>query len=216
MTPPARGLSGPRWVAVLLPPLLGLWPVTAIEIYTPGSLEALNGTDVRLKCTFHSHIPVGRQLTVSWNFQSQTKSRTDFVLYYHEEIYPPLKGHFMGRVTWDGNVFKNDASIMIWNVNPSDNGTFQCQVKNPPDVDGVAGEIQLSVVMKVSFSEIHILALTIGIACAVMIVIVVVIVIFRHRRRVRQDKKLEVKLPEKEKLKEVPEEKEMSQLGEEA
>nr|XP_020649790.1 myelin protein zero-like protein 2 isoform X2 [Pogona vitticeps] len=148
MTPPARGLSGPRWVAVLLPPLLGLWPVTAIEIYTPGSLEALNGTDVRLKCTFHSHIPVGRQLTVSWNFQSQTKSRTDFVLYYHEEIYPPLKGHFMGRVTWDGNVFKNDASIMIWNVNPSDNGTFQCQVKNPPDVDGVAGEIQLSVVMK--------------------------------------------------------------------
>ncbi|KAJ7305373.1 hypothetical protein JRQ81_011326 [Phrynocephalus forsythii] len=221
MAPPARRLPGPRWVAFRLPPLvlvlvLGLCPVAAIEIYTPGSLEALNGTDIRLKCTFHSQFPVGQKLTVSWNFQSQANGHVDFVLYYHEEPYLPTKGRFMGRVTWDGNVFKNDASIMVWNVNPRDNGTFQCQVKNPPDVDGAAGEVQLRVVLKVSFSEIHILALTIGAACALMIFIMVVIVIIRHRRRARQDKNLEMKLPENEKLKEVPEEKDKPQSGEEA
>lgn len=37
---------------------------------------------------------------------------------------------------------------MVWNLNPTDNGTFTCQVKNPPDVDGMIGEIQLRVVQR--------------------------------------------------------------------
>ncbi|XP_053125673.1 myelin protein zero-like protein 2 isoform X2 [Hemicordylus capensis] len=172
--------------------LLALWPVAAVEIYTPGTLEALNGTDVRLKCTFSSHHSVGQQTTVSWDFRPQEKSQSESVFYYSYEPYPPQKGRFSGRAVWDGNIAKNDASIMIRNVNPTDNGTFFCQVKNPPDVDGVIGEIQLSVVLKVNFSEIHILAITIGSACTLMIVVVVGVVICRHRRRMRQEKNVEM------------------------
>lgn len=70
------------------------------------------------------------------------------MLYYNHWAYPSKSGRFLGRLTWDGNVHKNDASVMLHNVSPKDNGTFQCHVKNPPDVDGVIGEIQLSVVLK--------------------------------------------------------------------
>lgn len=39
-----------------------------------------------------------------------------------------------------------DASIILQQVKFSYNGTFVCQVKNPPDVHGLSGEIRLHVV----------------------------------------------------------------------
>lgn len=50
---------------------LGVRHVSGIDIYTPSELEAVNGTDVRLKCTFKSTQPLSRQsVTVSWNFRA--------------------------------------------------------------------------------------------------------------------------------------------------
>lgn len=37
---------------------------------------------------------------------------------------------------------------MIWNLQPSDNGTFTCQVTNWPDVYGTIGEVRLRVVQR--------------------------------------------------------------------
>ena len=48
---------------------VSLWSIAAVEIYTPHVLEAVNGTDVQLKCTFSSFAPVGDALTVTWNFR---------------------------------------------------------------------------------------------------------------------------------------------------
>uniref|UniRef100_A0A8C5SEB5 Myelin protein zero like 2 n=1 Tax=Laticauda laticaudata TaxID=8630 RepID=A0A8C5SEB5_LATLA len=129
--PRHRGARDPRPGASF-----SLGPVAAMETFTPGTLEALNGTDVRLKCTFRSPVPAGPKLTVSWSFQSELKEPLEAV------------SRFLDRITWDGNVHKNDASVMLHNVSPKDNGTFQCHVKNPPDVDGIIGEIRLSVVLK--------------------------------------------------------------------
>uniref|UniRef100_A0A8C5SEY4 Myelin protein zero like 2 n=1 Tax=Laticauda laticaudata TaxID=8630 RepID=A0A8C5SEY4_LATLA len=184
--------SGPA-VAFPFPLLLcaALGPVAAMETFTPGTLEALNGTDVRLKCTFRSPVPAGPKLTVSWSFQSDGWGGSS-VLYYNHWAYPSKSGRFLDRITWDGNVHKNDASVMLHNVSPKDNGTFQCHVKNPPDVDGIIGEIRLSVVLKRSFSEVHILVLTVGISCAAMVLLVVIVVIWRHWWRMPQDKIREV------------------------
>ncbi|KAG8141716.1 hypothetical protein E2320_007265, partial [Naja naja] len=72
--------SGP---AAAFPYLLllsaALGPVAAMETFTPGTLEALNGTDVRLKCTFRSPVPAGPKLTVSWYFQSELKEPLEAV-----------------------------------------------------------------------------------------------------------------------------------------
>lgn len=57
-----------------------------------------------------------------------------------------MRGRFKDRVVWDGNLQRYDVSIILWKLQFDDNGTYTCQVKNPPDVDGLIGEIQLSVV----------------------------------------------------------------------
>ncbi|NXU50182.1 MPZL2 protein, partial [Turnix velox] len=114
------------------------------------------------------------------------------VFYFLREPYKLPTGRFKERVTWDGNIERRDASIVIWNLQPTDNGTFTCQVKNPPDVGGTIGEIRLRVVEKVHFSEIHFLAIAIGSACVLMIIVVLVVIICRHRRKKAEEKKMEV------------------------
>ncbi|XP_003341348.1 myelin protein zero-like protein 2 isoform X1 [Monodelphis domestica] len=162
-----------------------VWHIAAVEVYTSRVVEAVNGTDLRLKCTFSSFSPVGNALTVTWNFRPRDGGAEEFVFYFHEQPYPPTAGRFKNRVVWDGNVNRNDVSIIIWKLQFNDNGTFTCQVKNPPDVDGVIGETRLSVVQTVRFSEIYFLALAIGSACALMVLIVIVVVLFQHSRKRR-------------------------------
>lgn len=179
-----RGL--PRAALLLLGiQLTALGPAAAVEIYTSRVLEAVNGTDVRLKCTFSSFAPVGDALTVTWNFRPQDGGSEQFVFYYHVDPFKPMSGRFKDRVVWDGNPERYDASIMLWKLRFDDNGTYTCQVKNPPDVDGLVGEIRLSVVQTVRFSEIYFLALAIGSACALMVIIVIGVVLFQHFRKRR-------------------------------
>lgn len=55
---------------------------------------------------------------------------------------------FKNRVEFIGNINKRDVSIQLNPVQFSDNGTFLCDVKNPPDVMGTAARIELRVVLK--------------------------------------------------------------------
>lgn len=56
--------------------------------------------------------------------------------------YPPFKD----RVTWAGDLDKKDASINIDNIQSVHNGTYICDVKNPPDIVVRPGQIRLHVV----------------------------------------------------------------------
>ncbi|NXJ98706.1 MPZL2 protein, partial [Corythaixoides concolor] len=169
-----------------------LWPGAAVEVHTSKEVNAVNGTNLRLKCTFSSSSPISQDLSVTWNFQPEDLSSHEPVFYYLKEPYKVPTGRFKERVTWDGNIERNDASIVIWNLQPTDNGTFTCQVNNPPDFYGTIGEVRLRVVQKVHFSEIHFLAVAIGSACVLMIVVVTVVIICRHRRKKAQEKRIEV------------------------
>ncbi|XP_074783682.1 myelin protein zero-like protein 2 isoform X1 [Athene noctua] len=210
-------MQGPDVLGAVL--LLGvqlraLWPAAAVEVHTSREVDAVNGTNLRLKCTFSSSSPISQHLSVTWNFQPEDLSSHEPVFYYLKEPYKLSAGRFKERVTWDGNIERNDVSIIIWNLQPTDNGTFTCQVKNPPDVDGTIGEVRLRVVQKVHFSEIHFLAVAIGSACVLMIIVVTVVIICRHHRKKVQVKRIEVadtELREKENLK-IREEKEASSL----
>ena len=57
-----------------------------------------------------------------------------------------MSGHFKDCVVWDGNPERCDVSILLWKLRFDDNGTHTCQMKSPPDVDGLIREIQLSIV----------------------------------------------------------------------
>lgn len=190
--------------------VLGVLFVSAstIEVYTSKELEAVNGTDTRLKCTFSSTSPLGRDISVSWTYRHLQQEKTETVFYYHNEAFPPPPGRFQGRAFWDGNLNRGDASIMLRNVQEKDNGTYLCQVKNPPDVHGETAEIMLKVVNKATFSEIHILLLVIGVGSAFIILLVLGIVLFRHYRTQKNRRSTPVsslECTENEKLRDVKE-----------
>nr|AAH77583.1 Eva1-prov protein [Xenopus laevis] len=177
-------LSAAAAVGTLHLAVLGCLFVTAcsIEVFTNKELEAVNGTDTRLKCTFSSSAPVGDNIIIVWLFRPLSGGEDQTIFYYHKNAYPQLDGRFQGRAVWDGNIMRNDASILIRNIQPMDNGTYLCQVKNPPDVHVEMGEIQVRVVNKAKLSEIFVLALVIGVGSAAIILIVLAFVLYRYCR----------------------------------
>ncbi|XP_060702931.1 myelin protein zero-like protein 2 [Hemiscyllium ocellatum] len=186
--------QNPIWMlawALIFPGISG---VAAVDIYTSGNIEARNGTEKRLKCTFQSSSPVSKRTTVTWHFRRPDSSNEESVFYYHEEPFPPSGGRFKDRISWSGNIWKKDGSITISNLQFTDNGTFLCSVKNPPDVHGVAGEIKLSVVHKVTYSEMMILGIVIGCATGLVVLIVIAVVgvqLLRKNRAQQEEDEME-------------------------
>uniref|UniRef100_A0A8C7WY49 Myelin protein zero-like 2b n=1 Tax=Oryzias sinensis TaxID=183150 RepID=A0A8C7WY49_9TELE len=168
--------------------------VSAIEVHTPSEVVAVNGSDVKLSCTFKSTQPVSDQsVTVTWNYRPPNSQAETSVFYYQGTPYPQEQGLFKGRVVWSGNVVKRDASITLLKVSPTFNGTYTCQVKNRPDVLGNHGEIDLKVVNKVSVSEIGILGAAVGGSCAVILVILGIIMgVKLYKRRQKEMMDIEV------------------------
>ncbi|XP_054899867.1 myelin protein zero-like protein 2b [Poeciliopsis prolifica] len=175
----------------------GVQHVWGIEIFTTSEVEAVNGTSVTLKCTFSSTQTVSLQtVTVIWDFQSITSKQTERILYYQGEPYPPNTGLFKGRVKWSGDILRKDASITLNDVRPTFNGTYTCQVANPPDVHGNTGETILRVVNKVPLSEISLLAAAVGGSCAVILVFLGIFIAVKMYRRPKKEKDIEMRVEE--------------------
>lgn len=158
-----------------------------MRIYTSGDVEAVNGTDVRLKCTFQTSSPINpNAIIISWSFRPLKPGREESVFYFHQRPYPPQDGIFRKRISWAGDIMGRDASIVVQQVKFTYNGTYICQVKNPPDVHGAVGVIRLRVVTTASFSELLLLALAIGGAITGVVLLLVIIVSCRRCQKNRQ------------------------------
>ncbi|XDV20508.1 hypothetical protein PO909_025825 [Leuciscus waleckii] len=161
--------------------------VKGIEMFTSSELEAVNGTNVRLKCTFKSTLPLSEErITVSWSFLPLGKTTSETVRL--EIAYPPEKGLFKDHAVWSGDVMKGDGSITLQDVQFNFNGTYICQVRNPPDVQGFASEISF----RVSFSEIGILAIAVGGSIGIILLILMIYIIVRVFRRQDNDMGVEM------------------------
>ncbi|XP_045573005.1 myelin protein zero-like protein 2 [Salmo salar] len=161
----------------------GVLRVGGMEVFMSNEVEAVNGTEVRLKCTFKSKHPVSlSSVTVSWNFRPLGQGAEESVFYYQETAYPPTEGRFKGHAVWSGDILRQDASISLQDVPFTFNGTYTCQVRNLPDVHGINGEVTLRVVHKVSVSEIGILAVAIGAAIAIVLVVLCIFVVFKYHK----------------------------------
>lgn len=170
--------------------------VSCIEISTPGEVEAVNGTHVKLKCTFTSTAPVSLQsVTVSWNFRPLLPGLDESVFYYDKEPFVPDEGRFKDRVVWSGDILRKDASITLQDVHPSLNGTYICQVRNRPDVHGSNGEINLKVVNKVSLSQLSMLAIAVGGGIVLILIILGIVVLVKLFRKRQMDRDIEMHVP---------------------
>uniref|UniRef100_A0A8D2ZEJ3 Ig-like domain-containing protein n=1 Tax=Scophthalmus maximus TaxID=52904 RepID=A0A8D2ZEJ3_SCOMX len=167
--------------------MLCVLQVSGMHIYTYGEMEAVNGTDARLKCTFQSSSPINvNSVVISWSFRPLVPGREESVFHFQQRAYPPLDGIFRKRVVWAGDIMGQDASIIIRQVKFTYNGTYICQVKNPPDVHGTVGEIKLRVVTTASFSDLIRLVLAVAGGITGVVVLLIIFVSCRRCRKRRQ------------------------------
>ncbi|NWV13846.1 MPZL3 protein, partial [Ptilonorhynchus violaceus] len=92
------------------------------------------GEQVLLTCSFKSSSPITESLLVDWTYRPLAGGHMESVFHYQSIPHPTTSGKFKDRISWVGNVANGDASIAIQSPVLSDNGTFICSVKNPPDV----------------------------------------------------------------------------------
>lgn len=162
--------------------------VAGMEVYTSKEVEGVNGTDVRLKCTFKSNHPVSvSSVIVSWNFKPLDQGAEESVFFYQETPYPPTGGRFKGHAVWSGDIMRHDASITLQDAIFSFNGTFTCQVRNLPDVHGINGEVVLRIVSRSTVSEIKILAIAVGSAIGLSLLILTIFVAVKYYRSKRDN-----------------------------
>ncbi|XP_064029370.1 myelin protein zero-like protein 3 [Pogoniulus pusillus] len=114
--------------------LLGACNALGLEITTSPKVTAFIGEQVLLKCSFKSTSPITENLMVDWTYRPLAGGQMETIFHYQSVPYPATMGKFKDRISWLGNVAQGDASIAIQNPVLSDNGTFICSVKNPPDV----------------------------------------------------------------------------------
>uniref|UniRef100_A0A8C0U808 Myelin protein zero like 3 n=1 Tax=Cyanistes caeruleus TaxID=156563 RepID=A0A8C0U808_CYACU len=106
----------------------------SLEIKTSPKVRAFVGEQVLLKCSFKSSSPITESLLVDWTYRPLSGGHMEPIFHYQSVPHPTTAGKFKDRISWVGNVANGDASIAIQSPELSDNGTFICSVKNPPDV----------------------------------------------------------------------------------
>uniref|UniRef100_A0A8D0B5G4 Ig-like domain-containing protein n=1 Tax=Salvator merianae TaxID=96440 RepID=A0A8D0B5G4_SALMN len=175
----AAAAAFPAWLlALLLAAALSVFQVSAMEVYTPSELSVENGTEVKLQCTFDSSEVISSAATVAWSFQAEgsTSPAVSFFYYSLGKAYSGANTQFKDRSTWAGDLNKKDASINIANVRFQDNGTYICDVKNPPDIVVTPGEIKLRVVEKGNLPVFPI-ALVAGVTISGVVVLIFLIIL---------------------------------------
>ncbi|KAG9351562.1 hypothetical protein JZ751_022813 [Albula glossodonta] len=165
--------------------LFGTFPVTAIDVYTPAELMVENGTTGILKCTFKSREVISSGASVSWTFLAEGSEGSPITIFHYSAgtAYPSnASPQFKERVQWIGDLNKKDASIKLSKMQFGDNGTYSCDVKNPPDIEVMPARLQLWVVMKESLPQTNtavIVGAVVGAIIGLILITVVAYLIIR-------------------------------------
>eukprot|EP00064_Thunnus_orientalis_P015702 superscaffoldBa00002964_g15759 len=152
----------------------------AIVIYTGWERHALVGSDIRLSCSFFSWRWTSEDVTFSWTYRPDGSRDSISIFHYTGgAAYLDNKGPFRDRLEFVGNPARRDGSILIKNLEFSDNGTFTCDAKNPPDIVGRPSSVRLLVFEKVPIQAGVITGAIIGVVLGLLVLIVVIYYLMR-------------------------------------
>uniref|UniRef100_A0A6I8Q1S0 Myelin protein P0 n=1 Tax=Xenopus tropicalis TaxID=8364 RepID=A0A6I8Q1S0_XENTR len=193
---PLYGGLVPLWVcdlgSLFLLPIV-LPPTLAIEVYTDREVYGTVGSRVTLSCSFWSSEWISDDVSVTWHYQPD-HSREMYSIFHYAKGQPSIDaGVFKDRIEWVGSPKWKDASIVLHNLELIDNGTFTCDVKNPPDVVGKSSYVHLQVQEKGAARAGLVLGIIIAVALALVIVVTILILLIRYcwlRRQVRVQREL--------------------------
>ncbi|XP_061904951.1 myelin protein zero-like protein 1 isoform X1 [Entelurus aequoreus] len=155
-------------------------PSLAVEVFADSEIVVENGTAGVLRCTFKSSEVVSAKITVSWSFQSNqpdtqfSKAAHGFFYFSNNQADTDPKV-FQDRVQFVGDINKKDASIRINPTQFSDNGTYFCAVKNPPDISGTQARVELRVVSRGSLPQSN-TPVIVGAVCGALFLLVLILI----------------------------------------
>lgn len=206
MSSPLQERSGGAQLgSALLLLLLSLSGCASMDVTVPTYINALNGTTVKIPCGFTSCYKMDElNFAMNWTYQ-ETRNDTEemFLTYYRKRGMVPLRSERFGeRVTFAGNLLKNDLSITLSDVQLEDEGIYNCYVKNPPDRIQGHGIIQLNVVTELPPPRDSTIAVAIGasVGGALALLILSMVVVKCLRRHRKQELISEEKMEEEGKL----------------
>ncbi|XP_016385817.1 myelin protein zero-like protein 1 isoform X1 [Sinocyclocheilus rhinocerous] len=163
----------------------GVSGVSAIDVYTPAELFAENGTTATLSCSFKSREVISSLASVVWSFlpEGETGAFTSIFYYSGGKQFPGSVPQFKSRVEWAGDMNKKDVSIRVLQMQFKDNGTFSCDVKNPPDISRQMSFTKVRVVMKEALPQTSAAVIVCGVIGAVIGIIIIAVVTYLIIRR---------------------------------
>ncbi|XP_041884856.1 V-set and immunoglobulin domain-containing protein 1 isoform X2 [Corvus kubaryi] len=106
------------------------------------TVNVTTGGNATLLCTYTSPGPLGN-FFIQWSFYSAKESQLH-TIYYYSGGQSYSYGAFKNRIT--ASTSPGNASITISNMQPSDTGSYTCEVFSP---QGDAGQSQKSVIVSV-------------------------------------------------------------------
>ncbi|XP_062995132.1 sodium channel subunit beta-2 [Elgaria multicarinata webbii] len=175
----------------LLALLLALVPGSpAMEVTAPATIYALNGSSIRLSCTFNSCYQVEKkQFSLNWTYQRCDNCTEEPILQFKLKAVPMELNRFGDRVEFTGNPTKNDVSFTLHDVQLDDEGTYHCYVMNPPDRHKGHGRISLRVITEEpperDSTVAVIVGATVGGFLAVVILVLVAVKCVRRKKQQR-------------------------------
>ncbi|KAM6958975.1 sodium channel regulatory subunit beta-2 [Aplochiton taeniatus] len=176
-----------------------------MEVLVAPQINVLNGTTVRIGCSFTSCYKMdATKFAMNWTYQETSNDTEEMFMTFHSKkgMVALRPERFMERVLFSGNLDKNDLSISLSNVLPEDEGVFHCYVRNPPDRIQGHASTQLNVVTQLPPPRDSTIAVAIGasVSGALALVILIMVVVKCLRRHRKQEVMSEDKMEEEGKL----------------
>lgn len=184
---PSRSRAAVRWAALLV---IAASSVSAMDVLVAHQINALNGTMVRISCSFTSCYRLDHtKFAMNWTYQENSNDTEEMFMTFKNKIVPLRTERFGERVKFAGNLDKNDLSITISDVQLTDEGIYNCYVRNPPDRIQGHGIIQLYVVTELPPPRDSTIAVAIGASVGGMLALVILsmVVVKCVRRHKKQE-----------------------------
>ncbi|NXI49671.1 MYP0 protein, partial [Chloroceryle aenea] len=116
----------------LCPPA-GPSPTWSIHVYTQREVYGTVGSHVTLSCSFWSSEWISEDISITWHFQAEgSRDSISVSIHFGAGGAAPLCPQPPSPRPLCVYPRRKDGSIVIHNLDYTDNGTFTCDVKNPP------------------------------------------------------------------------------------
>uniref|UniRef100_A0A8C9REU1 Sodium channel, voltage-gated, type II, beta n=1 Tax=Scleropages formosus TaxID=113540 RepID=A0A8C9REU1_SCLFO len=163
-------------------------PASSMDVVVTHKMNALNGTTIRLSCIFNSCYKVDNsKFAMNWTYQETFNDTEEMFMTYKQRMTVLRTEKFGDRVVFSGNLEKNDVSFTISDVQLTDDGIYNCYVRNPPDRQQGKGIIKLNVLTELPPPRDSTIAVVVGASVggilALLILSMVVVKCVRRRRK---------------------------------